>query len=42
MIEDVLEVEVTVLGVMGDDACRPVRLEVFEAVVAEFALLSLL
>lgn len=40
MIPD--EDEVTVLGVMGDGACRLVRLEVFEAVVAELALLSLL
>lgn len=34
------EVEVTVLEVMGDGACRLVRLEVFD--VAESALLSLL
>ena len=34
--------EVTVLGVIGDGNCKLVRLEVFEAVVAEFALLSLL
>jgi hypothetical protein len=36
------EDEVTVLGVMGDGTCRLVRLEVVEAVVADFKLLSLL
>lgn len=44
MIEDVLEVEVTVLGVMDADVGRLVKLEMFEAVrvVAELALLTLL
>ena len=40
VIEDVLE-EAAEVGV-GDDSCRLVRLEVFEAVVAELALLSLI